>query len=161
MTEYYSIQSSSEVIEHFGIKGMRWGIRSRHADLKANHESYKKLKKKVKSIRKDLEREYGKGGDGGYTKWRTDHKLKAAKRYNQAEELRRASQEAYEKNGRKITPKLEKATTKYNMLMRESRAHNVAYHTEPRDYIRNKSEYDNYNIRKEVKKAFRREGKIK
>ena len=27
MTDYYSIQSSQEVIEHFGIKGMKWGHR--------------------------------------------------------------------------------------------------------------------------------------
>ena len=27
MTEYYSIQSSQDVIEHFGIKGMKWGQR--------------------------------------------------------------------------------------------------------------------------------------
>ena len=26
MTEYYSIQSSNDVIKHFGIKGMRWGL---------------------------------------------------------------------------------------------------------------------------------------
>ena len=160
MTKYYSIQSSQDVIEHYGIKGMHWGIRSRHADLRANHESYKKLKKQVKSIQKDLRKKNGKANDPGYTKWRMNHKLKSAKRYNQAEELRRAAQESYEKNGRKITPKLEKATTKYNMLMRESRAHNTAYNTDPKDYVRNKSAYDKLNIRKEVKAAFRREGKI-
>ena len=37
MTEYYSIQSSQDVIEHFGIKGMRWGIRSLHANLNKLH----------------------------------------------------------------------------------------------------------------------------
>lgn len=34
---YISVQSSRDVIEHFGIKGMRWGIRSRHAGLKQLH----------------------------------------------------------------------------------------------------------------------------
>lgn len=158
---YISIQSSKDVIEHYGIKGMRWGIKSRHADLRDNHIAYKNLKRKVKSIQKDLRKQYGKSNDPGYTKWRMKHKLKAAKRYNQAEEVRRAAQEAYELNGRKITPGLEKANTKYNMLMRESRAHNTAYNTDPHDYVRNKSSYDKYNVRKEVKNAFRREGKIK
>ena len=35
--EYYSIQSSQDVIEHFGIKGMKWGQRRR-------------LKKKISSL---------------------------------------------------------------------------------------------------------------
>jgi hypothetical protein len=105
-------------------------------------------------------KKYGKANDPGYTKWRMNHKLKSAKRYDQAEELRRIGQEIYQNNGRKVTPKLEKMTTKYNMLMRESRAHNTAYNTDPKDYVRNKSAYDKLNIRKEVKAAFRREGKI-
>lgn len=46
MSNYISIQSSKDVIEHYGIKGMRWGIRSRHSDLRDNHIAYKNLKKK-------------------------------------------------------------------------------------------------------------------
>lgn len=46
---YISIQYSKDIIEHYGIKGMRWGIRSRHADLRANHESYKKMKRETKN----------------------------------------------------------------------------------------------------------------
>ena len=41
MVEYYSIQSSQDVIEHFGIKGMRWGIRSRHSGLNQLHNKMK------------------------------------------------------------------------------------------------------------------------
>lgn len=51
---YISMDSSQDIIEHYGIKGMRWGIRSRHADLMDNHRSYKKMKKQLKSIQKDL-----------------------------------------------------------------------------------------------------------
>lgn len=39
MTEY--IQSSRDVIKHFGIKGMRWGIRSRHSGLNQLHNKMK------------------------------------------------------------------------------------------------------------------------
>ena len=118
------------------------------------------LRNKLNLYKKDLRKKYGKANDPGYTKWRMNHKLKSAKTYNKAEEIRRAGQEAYQKNGGKITPKLEKATTKYNMLMRESRAHNTAYNTDQKDYVRNKSSYGKLNIHKEVKAAFRREGKI-
>ena len=38
---YISIQSSQDVIEHYGIKGMRWGIKSRHKELKDLYSSYK------------------------------------------------------------------------------------------------------------------------
>ena len=41
MTEYYSIQSFNDTIEHYGIKGMKWGIRSRHKELKDLYSSYK------------------------------------------------------------------------------------------------------------------------
>lgn len=39
--QYYSIQSFDDTIEHYGIKGMRWGIRSRHKQLKDLYSSYK------------------------------------------------------------------------------------------------------------------------
>lgn len=29
--KYYSIQSSKDVIQHFGIKGMKWGFQKRHS----------------------------------------------------------------------------------------------------------------------------------
>nr|DAK35399.1 MAG TPA: hypothetical protein [Caudoviricetes sp.] len=46
MTEYISVQSSQDVIEHYGIKGMRWGIRSRHGSLRSDYREYSKLRKK-------------------------------------------------------------------------------------------------------------------
>ena len=42
MTEYVSIQSSQDVIEHYGIKGMRWGIKSRNKELRNLDSIYKK-----------------------------------------------------------------------------------------------------------------------
>lgn len=42
---YISMDSSQDIIEHYGIKGMKWGIRSRHSGLKDRHTQYKKSKK--------------------------------------------------------------------------------------------------------------------
>ena len=45
---YISMSSSEDVIEHFGIKGMRWGVRSRHSGLSSSWSKYKDTKKKNK-----------------------------------------------------------------------------------------------------------------
>ena len=45
MTEYISIQSSKDVIEHFGIKGMKWGVHSRHKAVGDARTAYKSAKK--------------------------------------------------------------------------------------------------------------------
>lgn len=42
---YISMDSSQDIIEHYGIKGMKWGLRSRHSGLKDRHTQYKKSKK--------------------------------------------------------------------------------------------------------------------
>ena len=47
---YISIQSSKDVIEHYGIKGMRWGIRSRHKNLKESHDYFKKINKQASDL---------------------------------------------------------------------------------------------------------------
>lgn len=44
--DYISIDSSADVIEHFGIKGMRWGVRSRYAGLSESYNRYKLAKRK-------------------------------------------------------------------------------------------------------------------
>lgn len=40
--ELVHVDSSKDIIEHFGIKGMKWGIRSRHKSLKDSYDLYKR-----------------------------------------------------------------------------------------------------------------------
>ena len=42
--------SSSDVIEHFGVKGMKWGIRSRHKVLKDLYSSYKEADRHASNL---------------------------------------------------------------------------------------------------------------
>nr|DAD61689.1 MAG TPA: hypothetical protein [Caudoviricetes sp.] len=58
---YYSIQSSQDVIEHFGIKGMRWGIHSRHNSVSIARDNYKSAKKQWQKGNKT-----GHRGDEGF-----------------------------------------------------------------------------------------------
>ena len=129
--------NSDDVLEHFGIKGMKWGVRSRHTDLRANHASYKKLKKQAKGIVKDINKEHKGDGtnNGGYTKWRLKEKVKGAKKYNKAEELRRVAQERYQKNGGKTDKKINKYLNKYNKLQKEISNHDNNYNMSPKDYM--------------------------
>lgn len=49
---YISIQSLNDVIEHYGIKGMRWGIKSRSPIVRSEASQYKAMKGLVKEMKK-------------------------------------------------------------------------------------------------------------
>lgn len=49
---YISIQSLNDVIEHYGIKGMRWGIKSRSPIVRSEVSQYKAMKSLVKEMKK-------------------------------------------------------------------------------------------------------------
>lgn len=49
---YISIQSLNDVIEHYGIKGMRWGIKSRSPIVRSEASQYKSMKGLVKEMKK-------------------------------------------------------------------------------------------------------------
>ncbi len=136
--ELIHTDNMDDVLLHFGVKGMKWGVRSRHADLRANQVSYKKLKKQAKGIIKDLAKEHKGDGtsDGGYTKWTLKEKIKGAKKYNKAEELRRVAQERYQKNGGKVDKKIEKHLEKYKKLQKDISKHDDNYNMSPSDYFK-------------------------
>lgn len=49
---YISIQSCNDIIEHYGIKGMRWGIKSRSPVVRSEASQYKNMKALVKEMKK-------------------------------------------------------------------------------------------------------------
>lgn len=70
--------SSSDVIEHYGIKGMRWGIRSRHKVLKDLYSSYKeaqKARQKGKKINKKVSDKLQKKTNDNYDMYSGHRKL--------------------------------------------------------------------------------------
>ena len=74
--------------------------------------------------------------DGGYTKWRLKEKVKGAKKYNKAEEVRRVAQERYQKNGGKVDKKIEKHLEKYKKLQKDISKHDNNYNMSPSDYFK-------------------------
>lgn len=49
---YISMSSSEDVIEHYGINGMRWGIKSRSPIVRSEASQYKAMKGLVKELKK-------------------------------------------------------------------------------------------------------------
>ena len=52
MTNYYAIERSTDYIEHYGVKGMRWGVRRamQSGNDKKLEKQYKKAQKKLKKL---------------------------------------------------------------------------------------------------------------
>lgn len=98
------------------------------------------MKKQAKGIVKDINKEHKGDGtsDGGYTKWRLKEKVKGAKKYNKAEELRRVTKERYQKNGGKTDKKISKYLNKYNKLQKEISNHDNNYNMSSREYFSRK-----------------------
>lgn len=96
------------------------------------------MKKQAKGIIKDLAKEHKGDGtsDGGYTKYRMKEKIKGAKKYNKAEEIRRVAQERYQKNGGKVDKKIEKHLEKYKKLQKDISKHDDNYNMSPSDYFK-------------------------
>lgn len=81
MTEYYSIQSSQDVIEHFGIKGMKWGQRrvvSSRGAARAQRKLSKLNKRMSDTAMNRFKDEFAgsfQGFDGQYRRYQNGRKI--------------------------------------------------------------------------------------
>lgn len=59
MAEYYAVQRSPEYLMHYGVKGMRWGVRRaiNRGDQKALEKHYKKAARKLLKLSRQTNRE--------------------------------------------------------------------------------------------------------
>ena len=48
--ELIHLDSVEDIIQHYGIKGMKWGIRSRHKALKDSYDLYKQSNKQATDL---------------------------------------------------------------------------------------------------------------
>lgn len=81
MTEYYSIQSSQDVIEHFGVKGMKWGQRrviSSRGAARAQRKLSKLNKRMSDTAMNRFKDEFAgsfQGLDGQYRRYQNGRKI--------------------------------------------------------------------------------------
>lgn len=61
MSEYYAVIRSSNELAHYGIRGMRWGVRKaiQRGDMQAYSKQYRKAEKKLKKLseKADIEKQ--------------------------------------------------------------------------------------------------------
>ena len=81
MTDYYSIQLSQDVIEHFGIKGMKWGPRrvvSSRGAARAQRKLTRLNKRMTDTIGNRFKDEFAgsfQGLDGQYRRYQNGRKI--------------------------------------------------------------------------------------
>ena len=81
MTDYYSIQSSQDVIEHFGIKGMKWGQRrvvSSRGAARAQRKLTRLNKRMTDTVGNRFKDEFAgsfQGLDGHYRRYKNGRKI--------------------------------------------------------------------------------------
>lgn len=95
--------NTNDIIEHHGIKGMRWGIRSRHGHLRSDYREYSKLRKKSNKSFPSLLFKNSKG----YNEAKYNYHLAKSEKARYKKNMYDALLDEKKSNGRKIKSSLE------------------------------------------------------
>lgn len=108
--------NAGDVIEHFGIKDMKWGVRSRHKELKDLSRQHRTIKRNVSNAVKM----YGRLMDPGYKQY-LKNTVKASKESNKLFEYEALKKESKNsKRAAKWDKKLKKHQKKYDKILKKN-----------------------------------------
>lgn len=113
---YTAIDNSLSVIQHYGKKGMKWGVRSRHKELKDLSRQYRAIKSNVSNSVKM----YGKLMSPAYKQY-LRNTVKASKESNKLFEYEALKKESKNpKRADKWDKKMKKHQKKYDEILKKS-----------------------------------------
>lgn len=113
---YTAIDNSQSVIQHYGKKGMKWGVRSRHKELKDLSRQHRAIKSNVSNSVKM----YGKLMSPAYKQY-LRNTVKASKESNKLFEYEALKKESKNpKRADKWDKKMKKHQKKYDEILKKS-----------------------------------------
>lgn len=113
---YTAIDNSKSVIQHYGKKGMKWGVRSRHKELKDLSRQHRAIKSNVSNSVKM----YGKLMSPAYKQY-LRNTVKASKESNKLFEYEALKKESKNsKRPAKWDKKLKKHQKKYDEILKKN-----------------------------------------
>ncbi len=113
---YTAIDNSQSVIQHYGKKGMKWGVRSRHKELKDLSRQHRAIKSNVSNSVKM----YGKLMSPSYKQY-LRNTVKASKESNKLFEYEALKKESKNpKRADKWDKKMKKHQKKYDEILKKN-----------------------------------------
>lgn len=113
---YTAIDNSQSVIQHYGKKGMKWGVRRRHKELKDLSRQHRAIKSNVSNSVKM----YGKLMSPAYKQY-LRNTVKASKESNKLFEYEALKKESKNpKRAAKWDKKMKKHQKKYDEILKKS-----------------------------------------
>lgn len=113
---YTAIDNSKSVIQHYGKKGMKWGVRSRHKELKDLSRQHRAIKSNVSNSVKM----YGKLMSPAYKQY-LRNTVKASKESNKLFEYEALKKESKNsKRAAKWDKKMKKHQKKYDEILKKN-----------------------------------------